>query len=148
MSTQNVSLGGTFYHLDAPGWELYDGAAVTSESILPSDGRILLRQPTEVTDVATPGARGYRLDANEPNPFNPTTTIRFAVERAVPARLAVYDVAGRLVRVLLDAQLEPGEYPVEWDGRDDAGRDQASGVYFYRLSTPDFTQARRMTLVR
>jgi hypothetical protein len=146
-TSQTVDLGGTYYRLDAPGWPLYDGAAVTSETILPSDARILLTQPTQTTDVA-PRRAGNRLDAATPNPFNPTTRIGFALERRAAARLAVYDVAGRRVRVLVDAVLEAGEHVATWDGRDAAGAARPSGVYLYRLDTPGFTRAHRMTLVR
>jgi hypothetical protein len=70
-----------------------------------------------------------------PNPFRAATTIRFSVAAAGPATLAIHDVGGRLVRTLLDAALVPGDRRVVWDGRDDAGRALASGVYFYRLRT-------------
>jgi hypothetical protein len=144
---QTVDLGGTFYHLDAPGWPLYDGAAVTQETILPSDARILLRAPTQSTDAAPPALR-TRLDANQPNPFNPTTRIAFELARPGRARLAVYDVAGRLVRVLVDGEQPAGEQAATWDGRNTAGAEQASGVYIYRLTTSDFERSRRMTLIR
>lgn len=84
-----------------------------------------------------------------PNPFNPRTTIRFGVAATGPAQLAVYDVAGRRVRVLLEAPALPaGRHQVVWDGRDDSGRDQASGVYLARLRTGDGSRGMLMMLIR
>ncbi|HPF69138.1 MAG TPA: FlgD immunoglobulin-like domain containing protein, partial [Candidatus Krumholzibacteria bacterium] len=96
-------------------------------------------------DVALVGAR---LLGNHPNPFNPSTTIRFALPAAGTVRLTVHDVAGRLVRTLLDGGCETGEQGVVWDGRDDAGRSLGSGVYLYRLTTAAGASAGRMTLVK
>ena len=62
--------------------------------------------------------------------------------------LRVYDVAGHLVRTLVDAQRSPGTYEARWDGRDERGRGVASGVYFYRLRAGDFSQTRRMVLLK
>jgi hypothetical protein len=88
------------------------------------------------------------LEHNVPNPFNPTTTIEFAV--AVPARvqLVIYDVAGRRVRTLVDGQRRPDVYSVTWDGVDDRGQRVASGIYFYRLTAGAFSQTRKMVLLK
>jgi endonuclease/exonuclease/phosphatase family metal-dependent hydrolase len=75
-----------------------------------------------------------RLLANAPNPFNPSTNLRFALDRAGDAALNVYDAAGRLVRAFPAASYEAGEHFVTWDGRDATGRAVASGVYLVRLS--------------
>jgi endonuclease/exonuclease/phosphatase family metal-dependent hydrolase len=75
-----------------------------------------------------------RLLANAPNPFNPSTNLRFVLDRAGDAALNVYDAAGRLVRAFPAAPYEAGEHFVTWDGRDAAGRAVASGVYMVRLS--------------
>jgi hypothetical protein len=69
-----------------------------------------------------------------PNPFNPSATIDYTVPHKGSASLQVYDTAGRLVRTLLDGQVEPGKQSVAWDGRDNAGQVLASGTYFYSLS--------------
>ncbi len=75
-----------------------------------------------------------RLLANAPNPFNPSTKLRFVMDRAGDAALNVYDAAGRLVRAFPAASYESGEHFVTWDGRDAAGRAVASGVYQVRMS--------------
>lgn len=83
-----------------------------------------------------------------PNPFNPRTTIRFAVPAQQHARLDVHAVDGRLVRRLLDGRVGAGVHDVTWDGRDDAGREVASGVYFHRLSSGGQVRAGKMILAR
>ncbi len=80
-------------------------------------------------------ARAYQfsLAQNAPNPFNPTTRIRFVVPSDGVARVAIWDASGRVVRTLVDGQVRAGVHSVVWNGRDDASRPAASGVYFYRL---------------
>ena len=71
-----------------------------------------------------------------PNPAPGRTAVHFAAPRGGPARLVIYDLAGRRVRALLDAGVDPGARSIVWDGRDDAGRSVASGVYFVELTAP------------
>jgi subtilisin family serine protease len=89
-----------------------------------------------------------QLAQNEPNPFNPVTKIRFTLANPSQARLLIYDSAGRLVRTLVDEPMNAGAHTVVWDGSDDMGRQTGSGVYFYRLHAGDFTQSRRMTILK
>jgi PKD repeat protein len=88
------------------------------------------------------------LMQNQPNPFNPSTVIRFSLEDAGHVSLKVYDAAGRRVRTLVNDTRTPSEYSVTWDGRDDAGAGVAAGVYLYRLETAQGTETRRMVLVK
>ena len=83
-----------------------------------------------------------------PNPFRAITTIRFSIPEAGPATLAIHDVAGRQVRTLLDGAVDAGERRFVWDGRDDAGRSLASGVYFYRLQAVSERRTGRVQLLR
>ena len=96
---------------------------------------VLHLEGTPATDVApAPGALGLHLMAARPNPFNPRTTISFAVESAGHLALDVWDASGRRVRRLVDAAFPAGEHRVVWDGLDDHGRAVASGSYYYALS--------------
>lgn len=90
-----------------------------------------------------------RLGASYPNPFNPLTRIQFELARATAVDLRVYDMQGRLVRILLTNEMvEPGVHEAEWDGRDHRGASVAAGVYLYQLVTDNFSGSRRMTLVK
>jgi hypothetical protein len=100
------------------------------------------------TAVGNGPAAPTMLHANHPNPFNPSTTIRYELATAGAVHLRVYDAAGRLVRTLVDAREGAGVHDVTFDGRDDAGRAMASGVYFYRLEAGTVTQTRKMVLLK
>jgi flagellar hook assembly protein FlgD len=83
-----------------------------------------------------------------PNPFNPTTHVTFDLAKAGPVDVAIYDVRGQLVRTLATGTMNSGRHDLVWQGRDDAGRSVASGVYFCRLSADGGTQSRKMILAR
>ncbi len=107
---------------------------------------------TGVKDASNRLPMKLALHQNYPNPFNPTTTIRFAIERPGVIRLEIYDLAGRLVRTLINNENKiPGEHLAIWDGRDDYGKPVGSGVYFYRLFSngSDKTEkTKKMVLLR
>jgi flagellar hook assembly protein FlgD len=83
-----------------------------------------------------------------PNPFNPRTTIRFDLPEAGPARLSVFDVAGHLVRTLVDESLSLGRHEAVWDGLDSSGRAVGSGSYLARLEFGGRIETVGMGLVR
>ena len=90
----------------------------------------------------------FSLLQNYPNPFNPVTTIRFDVpavgsQYIEPARLIVYDILGREVTTLVNEQLKPGTYEVEWDASN-----YPSGVYFYKLISYNFSESKKMVLIK
>ncbi len=89
-----------------------------------------------------------RLAGHYPNPFNPDTKIHFGLASTEHVRLAVYDLAGRKVRTLVDERLEPAYYEVGWDGRNAAGHRVASGVYFYTLRAGDYSADGKMVLLK
>ena len=98
------------------------------------------------TDDEIPGV--YRLAQNFPNPFNPTTAIRFDIKRKGQVSLRIYNVAGQLVRTLVDGELEAGNYSKEWKGLNNSGSKVASGVYFYRLEAGEFESVKKMVLLQ
>jgi len=103
-------------------------------------------QPVDVAELSTPGAW---LRQNVPNPVGPRTRIEFGLARPEPARLAIYDVTGRLVRTLVDDPLaRAGTHSVTWDARDTKGAPVAAGAYWYVLSTPTRHDARRLAVLR
>ena len=98
--------------------------------------------------LLSPTPAKLHLRQNQPNPFNPVTAITFELPRPGRATLRVFDTSGRLIRVLLDRDMPAGTFMRGWDGRDDAGHDVKSGVYFSELSSGALRETRRMTLVR
>ena len=88
------------------------------------------------------------LHQNFPNPFNPSTTIRFELPVDARVRLDVFRLDGGRVARLADAVMPAGRHGIVWRGLDDRGAPVASGVYFYRLETGDARMVRRMTLLR
>jgi hypothetical protein len=86
---------------------------------------------------------------NVPNPFNPVTTVQYDVAVTGNVTIRIYDVAGRLVRTLVDQQRAPGRYTAQWNGDDDRGSRVSSGVYFYRMTAPGYTSpTRKMVLLK
>jgi hypothetical protein len=85
----------------------------------------------------------YQLEQNHPNPFNPSTRITFALPKPVHVNLQVYDILGRAVATLADGLFQPGRHTVEWNAKGNP-----SGVYFYRLTTPEFSSTRKMLLLQ
>ena len=90
----------------------------------------------------------YRLEANHPNPFNPQTAIPYTTAQTGPVSLVIYNLAGQRVRTLVSGQTTGGHHSVVRDGRTDAGRLVANGVYLYRLQAGAFAQTRSMVFVK
>ncbi len=89
----------------------------------------------------------FALGQNSPNPFRPTTAIRFTLPEARPVSLDVFDVAGRRIRSLVRGPLGPGAHTVVWDGTSDHGERVSSGVFFYRLSAGADRAQRKMVRI-
>ena len=89
-----------------------------------------------------------RLDANYPNPFNPSTTISFNLPREEQVEIAVYAVDGARIATLASEVMTAGDHQVVWMGKDSSGASVASGAYFYRLTTPGYSETRVMTLIK
>ncbi|UCH84248.1 MAG: T9SS type A sorting domain-containing protein, partial [Candidatus Latescibacterota bacterium] len=85
-----------------------------------------------------------------PNPFNPTTTIKYTIKERAHVSLRVYNVAGQLVRTLVDEMQAPtaAGFAKEWNGMNDLGQPVSSGVYFYKLVTNNFSQTKKMVLLK
>ena len=90
----------------------------------------------------------FAVSANYPNPFNPSTTIAYQLPSSAEVRLAIYNVLGQRVRVLIDRMVPPGYYQAVWDGRDMNGRSVGSGVYIYEFQAGSYRQVRKMMLLK
>ncbi|NTV03357.1 hypothetical protein HGA89_00375 [bacterium] len=104
--------------------------------------------PTSTTGVRDPGVTRLTLYPNQPNPFNPQTTLKCDVPVDGRVTLRVYDIRGAMIRTLIDADLPRGNHQATWDGRDSSGRGLASGSYFARLEAGGRVETVRMSLVR
>jgi hypothetical protein len=91
-----------------------------------------------------------RMDDNCPNPFNPVTTIKYSIVDRGRVSLRVYNTAGQLVRTLVDEEQAPRAegFAVNWDGINEAGQSVASGVYFYRFTTKNFSQTKKTVYLK
>jgi hypothetical protein len=87
------------------------------------------------------------LGGNYPNPFNPETTISYAVKDAAPVHLEIYNLKGQLIRTLVNEVQASGRYKAVWNGTDNNGRAVSSGIYFYRMSAGQYSSTRKMLLV-
>lgn len=85
---------------------------------------------------------------NYPNPFNPETQIKYSVSKADHVNIAIYNIRGERLRILIDSFHEPQNYSVVWNGRDQHNKPVASGVYFYRFLTGDVQQIKKMLLIK
>ncbi len=104
-----------------------------------------------IKQISNEVPKEYNLYQNYPNPFNPVTKIKFAIPlsrgvsegRGVLARLVIYDILGREITTLVNEQLQPGTYEVEWDGSN-----YCSGIYYYSLVTTEFVETKKMVLIK
>ncbi len=104
--------------------------------------RFVLMPLGDVRDEKT-AARHFELSQNFPNPFNPSTIIRFQLSNAATVSLKIFDVLGRELQTLIEQKLMPGNYSASWDGTR-----FASGVYFCRLQAGDFVQTKKLLLLK
>ena len=92
--------------------------------------------------------QSFTLLPNFPNPFNPTTEIRFSLEESGPVRLSIFNTLGQEVRVLADGNYEQGMHSITWDGKDNAGATMATGSYLYQLRFNNRSYTRTMTMIK
>ena len=92
--------------------------------------------------------QAFSLEQNAPNPFNSNTVIRFALPQPSQVELAIYNLLGQPVAVLVQGPSAAGTFSVRWDGRDQAGRAVTSGVYLYQLRAGEYTEVRKLLLLR
>lgn len=141
LSTVNAPDDGNFTYVDDT---VVAGRAYRYKiSVIDGDGEFF----SQTAEVRLPGAR-VQLSQNVPNPFNPTTTIKFSLPASEQVALAVYNANGALVRTLVDGVKERGDHNITWDGRDMSGSPVSSGVYFYRLSAGKFSESKKMVLLK
>ncbi|GAI13865.1 unnamed protein product, partial [marine sediment metagenome] len=101
-----------------------------------------------ISDATHQLPKTYGLLQNYPNPMNTTTKIPYQLPRTEKVCLKVYNVAGQLVKTLVNEIKKPGYYTTYWDGEDENGRKSAGAVYFYRIQAGNYTSTKKMILLR
>ncbi len=157
---------GRIYHTENGGRDWEQQETFTSQDLFGIDfvddstgwavgryGTILHTNNGGVTSIrknkyVTFGKMNIKLFPNYPNPFNPTTTIRFALPKDAMITLTVFDLSGKKVKTLVNGFNTAGYHQVQWNGKDDQGRMVASGMYFYVLKMGKSIKARKMFLLR
>ena len=129
--------------VDAPSYQITQGSnlfEVNGTSI------VQFSDFTSATDIVLPAITD--ISAIYPNPFNPTTNIRFSNRVAGNVSLDVYNIKGQKVKTLASGHYEAGHYHIIWNGDDNTGRKVGSGIYFTRLVTEDKQVIKKMVLVK
>ena len=118
-------------------------AILVDEKATPFEVIIL---PKEESPATRP--RGFALLQNYPNPFNPETEISYSLPEHSQVRLAIYNLMGQKVRILVDEYQAAGHKTVHWDGTDEDGNKVASGIYFYRIKAGKYAETKKMILMK
>jgi len=108
-----------------------------------------INTPSEITEIGGKKLQSFRLEQNYPNPFNPSTIISYSLPQASEINIIIYNMLGQKIRSLVGKiKQAAGTHTTQWDGRDDAGKQVASGIYIYRMRAGDFVQSRKLMLLR
>jgi hypothetical protein len=113
-----------------------------------SNAEIIPLKPRAETERELAVPETYTLSQNYPNPFNPKTEISFRIPSATYTSLKIFNILGQEVKTLVDEHREAGHYTVSWRGRDEFGTEVTTGVYFYTLKAGEFTETKRMLLLK
>ncbi|MBZ0203161.1 MAG: T9SS type A sorting domain-containing protein [Ignavibacteria bacterium] len=130
------SLDGLFFINDNTGYGVGSGGRIIKTTT--GGGNFIGIQP-----INSSIPKEFKLSQNYPNPFNPNTKIKFQLVKGDHAKLVIYDVLGREISVLVNEELKAGNYEVNWNAAN-----YPSGVYFYRLETGDYSETRKMVLIK
>jgi hypothetical protein len=90
----------------------------------------------------------FSLSQNYPNPFNPVTNFQFTLPKSSHVKIEIFNIVGQKVAILVDGDMKPGLYTADWNGRDENGKSVSSGIYFYRMQADDFSDMKKMVLVK
>jgi len=101
-----------------------------------------------LSSIGDPSPVNYSLEANYPNPFNPVTTLQYALPEQVSIRIMIYDINGRKIREWSYANQSAGTYKIIWNSKDMQGKPVPSGVYIYRMVAGEFIESRKMVLLK
>jgi hypothetical protein len=103
---------------------------------------------TDVEELGNQITTGLRIAQNYPNPFNSATTISYDLSKTTSVELTIFNLLGQKIRTLVNSRQPAGKYQIQWDGRDNAGRKMASGIYLYRIKAGESIQIKKMILMK
>jgi len=141
LDTDNV-LFRSYWYMTSNGWQMT------------GDGEYMLRcivsTPSGIKEIGNDGVRpaNFELVGNYPNPFNPSTDIKFLAPEAANVKIEIYNITGQLVKTVLDEYVEAGIKAVTWDGTSNDGNKVNSGVYFSKMTAGNQTQTIKMVLMK
>lgn len=110
--------------------------------------RFIYQHTTDLIDKNRNIPAVLRLNQNYPNPFNPSTNISYQIPVQSSVEVVVYSILGKKIRVLVDKNQAPGLYTIQWDGKNQDGEFVAAGIYLYRMRTGQYTNSRKMLLLK
>lgn len=143
-----LDLGMTWAEMDPITDSDQDGISnfleITADCTLPYDAA----SASAVQGLPEAAVPATHIVGNNPNPFNPSTTLILQIQAAGPARLEIFDASGRRVRLLHDGTLSAGRQQLEWDGRGDSGEALPSGTYFARLASGKEVSSHSLVLIK
>ena len=149
-NTKNIYTQSGFYNdfsvlIDQTGVIRYKGSGVAVSEITSWIDNLLLTS-IDNKEVLIPSR--IILDQNYPNPFNPSTTIKFEMQQKQHVKLEIFDITGKLIRKLIDNEMNAGAHELSWNGEDAKGNQVNSGLYFYSLKSSSKFITKKMTLLR
>jgi len=144
LAQQHELLAGILETLEANGMHLKQAKDRADEG---ASGEELVQKsaPSAITEALP---ETYSLSVNYPNPFNPTTTVQYAVPEVSHVTIEVYNMLGQKVRTVLDEVKTAGYHTVQWDGRNESGETVSSGTYLYKMRSGEFVETQKMVLTK
>ena len=118
------------------------------ESMYQSVNIVMITDPDNVGVDTNTGPFSFALHQNFPNPFNPSTEIRYEIPDDLLVRISVYDMAGRLIRSLINEKKATGSYSIIWDGKNNLGSGVATGVYIYSIEAGKHRQNKKAVFIK
>jgi len=114
----------------------------------PGGVQIVAQCLVSIIDIGLPSPTEFSLKQNFPNPFNPTTSIRYDIAETADANLVIYNMLGQQVRTLVNGKQDVGYYQVVWNGLNDAGQPVATGIYIYHLQAGQYSKTMKMAFIK
>jgi hypothetical protein len=141
-----INIDGELFELEFTQMTANPGGLSISYEVFDKNAEVVSKGVTSVDDLSIP--ESFKLEQNYPNPFNPTTQINYAIPARSMVSLKIFNTLGQEVQTLVNEIQKPGYYEMKWNGLNNHSQNAAAGVYFYQLKAGDFTQTKKMILVK